>query len=32
MTELGRIEPFADNSMPLTFIAGADELIEQGSL
>ena len=29
---LGRIEPFADNSIPLSVIAGADELIEQGSL
>jgi hypothetical protein len=29
---LGRIEPLADNSIPLSVIAGADELIEQGSL
>jgi hypothetical protein len=29
---LGRIEPFADNSLPLSVIAGANELIEQGSL
>jgi hypothetical protein len=28
----GRIEPFADNSMPPSVIAGANELIEQGSL
>jgi hypothetical protein len=32
MSGKGRIEPFADNSIPLSVIAGADELIEQGSL
>jgi hypothetical protein len=32
MAAMGRIEPFADNSMPPSVIAGADELIESGSL
>jgi hypothetical protein len=32
MAAMGRIEPLAENSMPPSVIAGADELIESGSL